>query len=112
MCVETTDWKEHKVWFTDNEIEVLRRATNSQRDDLSIQFGAFVGLRAFEIPQVRPVDIKQTDSGQYRLRVQAGKDTSGNGGKPHDALLPDNVEHDIQRYQNEHNIGPKDRLSI
>jgi len=69
MRIEATEGEEHKVWLTDSEIEDLRRATNSQRDDLVIQLGAFVGLRAFEIPQVRPVDIKQTESGQYRLRV-------------------------------------------
>jgi integrase len=65
-------------------------------------------LRAFEIPQVRPVDVKATDSGQYRLRVRAGKDTAGNGGKPRDAYLPDSLERDLQRYQNEHNIAPKE----
>jgi len=108
MRIEATEGNEHKVWLTDSEIEDLRRATNSQRDDLIIQLGAFVGLRAFEIPQVRPVDVKQTESGQYRLRVEAGKDTSGNGGKPRDAYLPDSVERDLQRYQNEHNIAPKD----
>jgi len=108
MRIEATEGNEHKVWLTDGEIEELRRATNSQRDDLIIQLGAFVGLRAFEIPQVRPVDVKETESGQYRLRVEAGKDTSGNGGKPRDAYLPDDVERDLQRYQNEHNIAPKD----
>ncbi|MBO4248381.1 site-specific integrase [Halomicrobium sp. IBSBa] len=108
MRIEATEGNEHKVWLTDGEIEDLRRATNSQRDDLIIQLGAFVGMRAFEIPQVRPVDVKQTESGQYRLRVEAGKDTSGNGGKPRDAYLPDSVERDLQRYQNEHNIAPKD----
>jgi integrase len=108
MRVEATKGNEHKVWLTDSEIEDLRRATNSQRDDLIIQLGAFVGLRAFEIPQVRPADVKETDSGQYRLPVQAGKDTTGNGGKPRDAYLPDGVERDLQRYQNEHNIAPRD----
>ena len=108
MRIEATDGNEHKVWLTDSEIEDLRRATNSQRDDLIIQLGAFVGLRAFEIPQVRPVDVKATDSGQYRLRVRAGKNTSGNDGKPRDAYLPNGVERDLQRYQNEHNIAPKD----
>jgi len=53
---------------------------SSQRDDLIIQLGAFVGLRGFEIPQARPCDVKETESGQYRLRVEAGKDTGGNGG--------------------------------
>ncbi|MFC7251427.1 site-specific integrase [Halomicroarcula sp. GCM10025324] len=108
MRIEATDGNEHKVWLTDSEIEDLRRATNSQRDDLVIQLGAFVGLRAFEMPQVRPVDVKQTESGQYRLRVEAGKDTSGKGGKPRDAYLPDSVERDLQRFQNERNIAPKD----
>ncbi|EMA26724.1 site-specific integrase [Haloarcula argentinensis] len=107
MRIESTAGNEHKVWLTDGEIEDLRRASNSQRDDIIIQLGAFVGLRAFEIPQVRPVDVKETDSGQYRLRVKAGKDTSGNGGKPRDAYLPDSVECDLQRFQNEHNIAPK-----
>jgi len=108
MRIEATNGNEHKVWLTDSEIEDLRRATNSQRDDLVIQLGAFVGLRAFEIPQVRPADVKATESGQYRLRVESGKDTSGGGGKPRDAYLPADVERDLQRYQNEHNIAPKD----
>jgi len=108
MRIESTEGDEWKVWLTDGEIEDVRRATNSQRDDLIIQLGAFVGLRAFEIPQVRPVDVMETESGQYRLRVEAGKDTSGNGGKPRNAYLPDSVERDLQRYQNEHNIAPKD----
>ena len=38
-----------KVWLTDGEIEELRRSAGSRRDDLLIQLGAFVGLRAFEI---------------------------------------------------------------
>ena len=108
MRIESTAGNEHKVWLTDSEIEDLRRAANSTRDDLIIQLGAYVGLRAFEIPQVRPADVTETDSGQYRLRVPAGKDTSGNGGKPRDAYLPDGVERDLQRFQNEHNIAPKD----
>jgi len=110
--IETTAGNEHKIWLTDNEIKDLRQATNSKRDDLMIQFGAFVGLRAFEIPQVRPVDVKLTDSGQYRLRVQAGEDTTGNGGKPRDAYLSDNVERDHQRTRTNTTSHPKTSLSI
>ena len=36
-----------RCWRTDDEIESLRRAAGSRRDDLLIQLGAFVGLRAF-----------------------------------------------------------------
>ncbi|MBX0287911.1 site-specific integrase [Halomicroarcula sp. F28] len=108
MRIEATAGNEHKVWLTDDEIEDLRRATTSQRDDIIIQLGAFVGLRAFEIPQVCPRDVSESAGGQYRLRVRSGKDTSGSGGKPRDAYLPDSVERDLQRYQNEHNIAPND----
>jgi integrase len=99
---------EYKVWLTDREIEDLRRATASYRDDLIIQLGAYVGLRAFEIPQVMPAGISETEGGQYRLRVPQGKDTSGNGGKPRDAYLPDAVERSLQQYQNAENIAPRD----
>lgn len=108
MRIESTSGDEHKVWLTDGEIEDLRRAARSQRDDIIIQLGAYVGLRAFEIPQPTPSDITTTESGQYRLRVCAGKDTSGNGGKPRNAFLPDSVERDLQRFQNSENIAPKD----
>lgn len=108
MRVEKAKGGESKVWLTDSEIEELRRATVSQRDDLLIQLGAYVGLRAFEMPQVRPKDIKETESGQYRLHVPGGKDTTGNGGKPRDAYLPTSVERDLQRYQNAENIAPRD----
>ena len=37
------------VWLTDNEIEELRRAAGSYRDDILIRLGASVGLRAFEM---------------------------------------------------------------
>jgi integrase len=109
MRIEATQAQdEMKVWLTDQEIEDLRRAAVSRRDDIIIQLGAFVGLRAFEIPQVTPGDIKTTERGQYRLRVPCGKDTSGGGGKPRDAYLPASVERDLQQFQNAENIAPKD----
>lgn len=35
-----------KAWMTDDELEELRRAAASHRDDLIIQLGGYVGLRA------------------------------------------------------------------
>ena len=99
---------QYKVWMTDDEIDELRRATASYRDDIIIQLGGYVGLRAFEIPQVQPRHIKETQQGHYRLRVPEGKDTTGNGGNPRDAYLPDSVERDLQQFQNAENIAPKD----
>lgn len=73
MRVDPTAGDEWKVWLTDGEIEELRRATNSQRDDLIIQLGARVGLRAFEMPQVRPTDVKETESGQMIRVVRSSR---------------------------------------
>lgn len=109
MRIEATGKEDqYKVWATDGEIEQLRRETASYRDDILIQLGAYVGLRAFEMPQIRPIDIKETESGQYRLHVRSGKDTTGTGGKPRDAYLPADVERELQKYQNAQNIAPKE----
>jgi integrase len=108
MRIEATSGDETKVWLTDEEIEDLRRHAASRRDDIIIQLGSRVGLRAFEVPQVTPAGITETDSGQYRLRVPQGKDTGGDGGKPRDAYLPDTVERDLQQFQNAENIAPRD----
>jgi len=108
MRLEATNKEgQFKVWMTDDEIEDLRRAAASRRDDLVIQLGAFVGLRAFEMPQIQPQHIKQ-EAGQYRLRIPEGKDTANGTGKPRDGFLPDHVERDLQQFQNAENIAPRD----
>jgi len=109
MRLEATEKPdEYKIWLTDSEIEDLRRATTGYRDDIIIQLGAFVGLRSFEIPQIQPRHVKTTESGQYRLRVPEGKDTTGSGGKPRDAYLPDEVERSLQQFANAENIAPRE----
>lgn len=108
MRIEATGATEqYNVWLTDKELKELRRAAASYRDDIIIQLGGYVGLRAFEIPQINPRHIKETETGHYRLRVPEGKDTTGNGGKPRDAYLPDSVERDLQQFQNAENIAPQ-----
>ncbi len=109
MQLEATGSEDqYKVWLTDSEIEELRRAAASYRDDVIIQLGAFVGLRAFEISQIEPQHVKQTENDQFRLRVPEGKNTTGAGRKPRNAFLPDKVEADLVRFQNNENIAPKD----
>jgi len=101
----------YKVWMTDTELETLRRCAANHRDDLIIQLGGYVGLRAFEIPQIQPKHVKRTEDGDhYRLRVPEGKDTTGSGGKPRDAYLPRDVEADIHRYTTANDIAPEDSL--
>jgi integrase len=101
-----------KVWLTDPEIEQLQRAAASYRDDIIIQLGAHVGLRAFEMPQIQPRNIKRTDTASAttarRLRVPRGKDTSSSGGKPRDAYLPKDVEMALSRYAKRENVAPRE----
>lgn len=106
MRLEATKKEDqYKVWLDDRELDELRRAAANHRDDLVIQLGGYVGLRAFEVPQVCPKHVKRTSDGQhYRLRVPEGKDTTGGGGKPRDAFLPEDVERDLHRYQNAESI--------
>jgi integrase len=102
---------QYKVWMTDDELDELRRAAAGHRDDLIIQLGGYVGLRAFEMPQIQRQHVKRTEDGEhYRLRVPSGKDTSGNGGKPRDAYLPPDVEADIHRFANADDIGSHEPL--
>jgi hypothetical protein len=66
--------RQFKIWMTDRELEDLRRAAAAHRDDLIIQLGGKVGLRAFEISQVCPQYVKRTGDGDhYRLRVWRGE---------------------------------------
>ncbi len=102
---------EYKVWMTDQELEELRRAASNHRDDLLIHLGGYVGLRAFEIPQIHSKHVKRTNDGDhYRLRVPRGKDTANGTGKPRDAYLPKDVESDIHRYQNANDLGRDEPL--
>ena len=67
MRLEATKGDSPKVWLIDIEIEQLQRAAASYRDDIIIQLGAYGGLRALEIPQIRARPVKQTETGTRRL---------------------------------------------
>jgi integrase len=109
MRIEATKGEEYKVWLTDGEVEELRRATTSQRDDVIIQLGAYVGLRAFEVPQVTPGHVRRVDDGDhYRLRVPEGKDTRTGEGEPRNAYLPAAVERDLYQYARDEGLDDTD----
>jgi len=112
MRLEATEKDDqYKVWMTDAELEELRRHAGTYRDDLILQLGGYVGLRAFEIPQVTPGHVKRAEDGDhYFLRVPEGKDTTGSGGKPRDAYLPRDVESDIHTYRRSEDIARNEPL--
>jgi len=105
----TRDGKQTKVWLTRDEIRKFRRIAVSDRNQIIIELGSKVGLRSFEIPQVKPSGISRTDDGDhYRLRVPEGKDTATGDGKPRDAYLPSAVETKLFQYQREADIADDD----
>jgi len=107
--VATENEDQYKVWLTDTELNELRRNAGNSRNDILIQLGGYVGLRAFEIPQVCPQHVTRTSDGSaWRIHVPEGKDTSGNGGKPRDAYLPESVERELHQYQQENDISPSE----
>lgn len=98
-----------KVWLTDDDLEALRRAAASRRDDLIIQLGGYVGLRAFEIPQVHPRHVRRVDDGtHYRLRVPEGKDTTHGKEEPRNAYLPSDVERDLYQFARDRDLADDD----
>ncbi|MDY6774843.1 MAG: site-specific integrase [Halobacteria archaeon] len=96
----------YKCWLNQDEFEELTRAADGYREDLIVRLGGRVGLRSFEIPQVKPKHVNRTRDGEhYMLRIPRGKDTSGDGGKPRDAYLPTDLERDLHRYVKAESIG-------
>ena len=73
MRLEASKGDSPEVWLTDTDIEQLQPAAASYRDDIIIQLGAYVGLRAFEIPQIRPRPVKETETGTRHLHELAAR---------------------------------------
>ena len=73
----------YAVWMTDSELDEIRRNVQSHRDDLIIQLDGYIGLCAFEIPQIQPKHVKRTGGGEhYRLRIPEEKDTREQRSRP------------------------------
>jgi len=95
-----------KVWLTRDDVRKLRRIAVSDRNQVIIDLGSKVGLRSFEVPQVKPNGISRTDDGDhYRIHVPKGKDTAEGNGKPRDAYLPSAVETKLFQYQRDNDIA-------
>ena len=118
MRIETTTTHETvarprpKVWLSADDYEQLLEHVD-YRGAIVIRLGAEVGLRSFEIPQIRPRDLDpyRTDDGErYFLYAERGKDTTGHDGKARDAYLPRDLHRDLQRYITENNIAPSDPI--
>lgn len=86
----------HHCWLTadeQSELENHVKAEWEMRDRLIISLGINSGLRSFEIPQIRPMDLSRetTDDGDVVpfVRVPRGKDTKDGRGKERETICPD-----------------------
>lgn len=110
MRVESTKGNnEYKLWMNPNEYEALLTVAEkrSLKHHAVAILGGSVGLRAQEIAAVRPKDMYD-DDGLYWLRVreEAGKDTTGGGGKLRDAHIPQDAY--VELLELRHKIGVKE----
>lgn len=98
MQIDSTD-NGFKVWLTPSEYEQLRNYADNRgpKHHATVLLGGKVGLRAQEITAMRYEQVRKDEEGYYRLRVpkDAGKDTTGGGGKARDAWVPRDVERDL-----------------
>lgn len=83
------------VRLTEREYEQLRRSTETHREELLVRLCGEVGLRAAEIPRVRPEDVT-SHGGQshtrYFVSVREGD------GETREAYLPAEVAHEFWQY--------------
>jgi len=92
--------------LTQREYETLRRSAQTHREELLIRLCGEVGLRAAEIPRVRPRDITN-EGGQDRTRYfLTVRDEHGR----REAYLPARVAHDFWQYVRSNGIDTDDRV--
>lgn len=105
--VESTNGdREYKLWINPDEYEALLDVAEerSLKHHAVAILGGSVGLRAQEIAAVHPEDM-YADDGLYWLRVseEAGKDTTGGGGKLRDAHIPQDAY--VELLEIRHKLG-------
>lgn len=91
------------VWLSTDEIEQLLAtdALEEAKRQLAAAFGVRCGLRSFEVTEVAPKDVVETDAGAM-LRVWEGK-----GGKFRETPIPDLLAERV-RTINEYRPEPDD----
>jgi len=104
MRVEKNKNGTYKVWLNQKEYHVLRDNAPARENRIMVRLGGESGLRAFEIPQIKPKHIHDNF-----VRVPKGKDTSGQlGGKSRDSYLNDDLKRELAYYQQDNGLDPNE----
>lgn len=95
------------------EYRELPRATRTFQQEIAIRLMGDAGLRVGEVLDVKPKHIsRRSDGTHFELEVIQGKDTTGeyDGGKHRETWLPKDLESSINRFIQEKDIKPSERL--
>jgi hypothetical protein len=113
MAVEPSD-----DYLTTPEFQRFRRRTETYREDLVVALAGRVGLRAAEIPRVRPADLREVErSGETHYLLAVPEETpteTGDGGASEtsrgsrDAYVPPGVAHDLRKFATAEEVARRD----
>ena len=113
MAVEPSD-----DYLTTPEFQRFRRRTETYREDLVVALAGRVGLRAAEIPRVRPADLREVErSGETHYLLAVPEETpteSGDGAAgetsrgARDAYVPPGVAHDLRKFATVEEVARRD----
>jgi hypothetical protein len=93
------------VRLTDVDYDLLREATATEREDLVVRLCGEVGLRAVEVPRVRPMDLTDhegTSGGRFLTVREDGSD----GESTRAAFVPPEVARDLATYVRRNDVEP------
>ena len=90
-----------EIRLTEREYEQLRQATETYREELLVRLCGEVGLRAAEIPRLKPADV-QSVGGEGRTQYFLTVHESDSGTR--EAYLPPRVAHDFWQYVRSNDI--------
>lgn len=116
MDIDHTEAEDqYRVWLSPREYDALveHAYDRSLQHGVVVRLGGECGLRSFEVPQIRPIDVlddKTAENNQYFLHIREGKDTTGNGGKPRDTWLPTSLERDLLELRYDNDVEPDEPI--
>jgi predicted DNA binding protein len=90
-----------EIRLTEREYEQLRQSTETYREELLVRLCGEVGLRAAEIPRLKPADV-QSLGGEGRTQYFVTVHESDGGTR--EAYLPPRVAHDFWQYVRSNDI--------
>ncbi len=91
-----------EIRLTEREYEQLRQATETYREELLVRLCGEVGLRATEIPRLKPADVQSLGGEGQRTQYFITVHESDSGTR--EAYLPPRVAHDFWQYVRSNNI--------